>query len=47
LADSNLAQTIFAVEQSRKRLILLVGNGEERAKTAVVPTKDVFLVGDL
>ena len=37
----------FAVARSRKRLILLVPDAENRAKAAVVQTKAVSLAGDL
>jgi hypothetical protein len=38
---------IFEVSRLRKRLILLVGWVVAGPKAAVVPTKDVFLAGNL
>ncbi len=41
------AATIFSVGVSLKRFILLVYEAVDRTKTAVVPTKTIFLAGDL
>lgn len=43
----DLADRDFHVSWLRKPLILLVRGAEQPAKTAVVPSKGVFLAGDL
>jgi hypothetical protein len=47
LADSTAPLAIFTFFCCCKQLIMLARDAVDRPKTAVVPTKGIFLAGDL